>query len=147
MLPITAVEGRVVGDVKFKHTENGTAMTQFRLKAADRVKGDDGKWADREVLWVTVRAFGPLAEIVAESLRDGDQAVVIGKWSTAEWTDETGAQRSAPKFVATAVGAGLQFSPRRHHDATGREVTSPAVSVSTPTGTAPTGYNEHDPWA
>lgn len=144
MLPITAIEGRVVGEAKFKHTDNGHPMVQFRVKAADRRKGEDGKWADVEALWVTVRAFGALAENAWQSLRDGDQVVVIGKWSTAEWVDADGTQRSAPKFVASAVGAGLQFAPRPHRDSTGQPVTSPAVTTPQPEQQYPP---TDDPWA
>jgi single-strand DNA-binding protein len=118
MLPIVPLEGVVVGEPQIKFGESGKAMTRFRVKAADRRRTDDGKWEDAKVLWTTVTAFGPLAEHVMDSLVDGDQVLAIGKWSTAEWIDQAGNKRSAPQFDAMAVGAGLQFQPRRHSEGT-----------------------------
>jgi single-strand DNA-binding protein len=114
MLPVVPLEGRVVGEPVIKFSESGKAVAKLRVKAADRTRGDDGKWVDGKVLWVTVTAFGTLAENAMESLVDGDQVVAIGRWSTAEWTDGSGQKRSAPQFDAMALGAGLQFQPRRH---------------------------------
>lgn len=114
MLPIVALEGRIVGEPQLKFGDNGKALVRFRVKAADRQRTADGRWEDGKVLWTTVTAFGTLAENVADSLVDGDQVLAIGKWSTAEWTDQAGAKRSAPQFDAMSVGAGLQFQPRRH---------------------------------
>lgn len=152
MLPVVGLEGRVVGEVQVKFTEAGKAVARFRVKAADRRKDNEsGRWEDAEVLWLTVTAFGPLAEHCAESLVDGDQVVVVGKWSTAEWVDQAGVQRSSPRFVAQAVGAGLQFAPRRHQSR------PPTAVVEEPDGAhsaygervapAGQGVRADDPWA
>lgn len=116
MLPLVALEGTLVGEPQMKFAEStGKPMVRMRVKAANRRKDEEsGRWVDTDVLWVTVTAFGKLAENAMESLVDGDQVVAIGWWSTAEWTDQSGAKRSAPKFVAQSLGAGLQFAPRRH---------------------------------
>lgn len=119
MLPLVGLEGRVVGEPQMKYLAEGKAVARFRVKCADRRRNNEtGKWEDTDVLWVTATAFGKLAENCMESLLDGDQVVMLGKWSTAEWTDQAGNQRSAPRFVCQAVGAGMQFQPRRHSEAT-----------------------------
>lgn len=114
MLPVVPLEGVVVGEPQLKSSESGTPVMRMRVKAADRRKDEAGKWVDADTLWVTVTAFGRLAANAAESLVDGDQVVAIGKWSTSEWTDQSGTKRSAPRFIAQALGPGLQFAPRRH---------------------------------
>lgn len=114
MLPVVPLEGRVTGEPQIKFTEAGKPVVRVRVKAADRRQDAAGKWVDGDVLWVTVTAFGSTAENVMESLVDGDQILAIGKWSTSEWMDQQGAKRSAPRFVAHAVGAGLKYQPRRH---------------------------------
>ena len=43
----TTITGRVATDVELKQTPNGTAYTEFRVAVNDRVKGEDGSYADR----------------------------------------------------------------------------------------------------
>lgn len=126
-LPQITLDGRVVGDIMFKFLDNGTALARFRIVCADRRKDEAGKWFDAETFWVTVSAFGRLAENIADSLHDRDQVIVTGKISTAEWTDQAGAKRTSTKVVATSVGPSLFFVPR-----TGGEA---------PSSTRPVGHN------
>jgi single stranded DNA-binding protein len=114
-LPIITLDGRVVGDVQFKWLQEGKALARFRMVCADRRKGEDGKWYDAETLWLTISAFGRLAENILDSVNDRDQVIVTGKLSTTEWTDQSGAKRSAQKVVASSVGPSLAFVPRPHH--------------------------------
>lgn len=116
-VPQIAVEGRIVGDVSFKFTDDGLPVARFRMVAADRRQQPDGQWVDTETFWVTVTAFRKLAENIADSLKDRDAVVVMGKLSTAEWVDEGGTTRSAPKLIASSVGPSLFFLPRPHGSA------------------------------
>lgn len=117
-VPSISVEGRIVGDVSFKFTEDGLPIARFRMVAADRRQQPNGEWIDTETFWITVTCFRKLAENVADSLRDRDAVVVIGKLSTAEWVDEGGTTRSAPKLLASSVGPSLFFLPRPHGQGT-----------------------------
>lgn len=110
-LPTLGIEGRVVGDVQFKFTDEGMAVARFRMVASDR-KQVDGRWVEGERLWLTISCFRKLAENVADSIRDNDLVLVYGKLSTAEWVEPGGEKRSAPKFVASSVGPALSFEPR-----------------------------------
>lgn len=166
MLPLVPIEGVVVGEPEMRHSTNGTAMARFRVKSADRRKDPEAdKWVDTDVLWVTVTAFGRLAENVMDSLVDGDHVVAIGRWSTAEWVDQQGVKRSAPRVSAVAIGAGLAWAPRRHSAETmakhrpqaqpdgrpeqdashgyGHRYADAAVGAGAPAG----GVAQHDPWA
>lgn len=157
-LPVVTLDGRVVGDVKFKWLESGQALARFRMVCADRRKGDDGKWFDAETLWITVSVFGKLAENVLDSLNDRDAVVVIGKLSTAEWTDASGEKRTSQKVVASSVAPSLAFIPRPHAGAApstppvGAERQTRRVSRETPevtpTGVSagPGGVIPDDPW-
>jgi single-strand DNA-binding protein len=113
-VPQISIEGRIVGDIAFKYTEDGLPLARFRMVAADRRQQPNGEWVDTETFWVTVTCFRKLAENVADSLRDRDAVVVIGKLSTVEWVDEGGSKRSAPKVLASSVGPSLFFLPRPH---------------------------------
>jgi single-strand DNA-binding protein len=113
-VPQISVEGRIVGDISFKFTDEGLPVARFRMVAADRRQQPNGEWVDTETFWITVTAFRKLAENIADSLRDRDAVVVMGKLSTAEWVDEGGQTRSAPKLIASSVGPSLFFLPRPH---------------------------------
>src|SRR4051812_15400798 len=113
-VPQLTVEGRVVGDVNMRFTDEGMAVARFRMVAADRRQDRDGNWHDAETFWVTVTCFRKLAENVADSIRDRDAVVVVGRLSTAEWTADDGTNRSSNKLIASTVGPSLFFLPRQH---------------------------------
>ena len=118
--PTITLEGRVVGDVRFKFTDDtALPVARFRMVCVDRKRQGD-QWVDGEEFWVTVSCFRTLAENVMESVMDRDQVIVIGKLTTAEWFDVTGEKKSAPKIVASNVGVSLMFGARPATDTTGR---------------------------
>jgi single-strand DNA-binding protein len=146
-VPQISVEGRIVGDVTFKFSDDGMAISRFRMIAADRRQQADGTWVDADVFWVTVTSFRKLAENVADSLRDRDAVVVTGKLSTPEWVDETGNKRSGLKLIASSIGPSLFFLPRPHSDANpapARQQMARQQPSRAPQGAEP-GPND-DPW-
>lgn len=153
-VPQISVEGRIVGDVQFKFTDDGLPISRFRMVAADRRQQPDNTWVDTETFWVTVTCFRKLAENVAESLRDRDAVVVVGKLSTPEWVDEGGAKRSGLKLIASSVGPSLFFLPRAHGTDTrpveARRQTAEPSPDDAPwvTPAEPSSYKPgEDPWA
>lgn len=115
-VPQISVEGRIVGDVQFKFTDEGMAVARFRMVASDR-KQVNGEWVESDdKFWVTVTAFRKMAENVADSLRDRDAVVVVGKLTTPEWVADDGSKRSGLKLIASSVGPSLFFLPRQHHE-------------------------------
>lgn len=113
-VPQLTVEGRVVGDVQLRFTDEGMAVARFRMVAADRRQDpQSGTWRDTETFWITVTCFRKLAENVADSIRDRDAVVVVGKLSTSEWSADDGSTKSANKFIASTVGPSLFFLPRQ----------------------------------
>jgi single-strand DNA-binding protein len=79
---VNAVEVRAIGrlgaDPELRFVPSGTAVVQFSLACSDRIRQDDGTWADGPVTWLRCTAWGTLAENVAEKLRKGMRAVVVG---------------------------------------------------------------------
>jgi len=108
-VPYLTLEGRVVGDVQFKFTDDGMPVARFRMVCVDRKKTPAGDWVDGAEFWVTVSCFRRLAENVADSVKDKHQVVVTGKLSTSEWFETDGSKRSAPKVVASNVARSLVF--------------------------------------
>lgn len=135
--PLVTLEGRVVGDVAFQYTgDTALPVARFRMVCVDRKRGDNGQWIDGDEFWITVSCFRTLATNVADSVKDKDQVVVVGKLTTANWFDASGAKQSAPKVVASNVGVSLMFNARPGTDSTGRDrqpqQQRPQERVSTP---------------
>jgi len=55
-------------------------------------------------------SFGSLAEHVAEVVRKGDRACVVGKAELDRWTGRDGTERVTEKIVADGVGPDLRWS-------------------------------------
>lgn len=112
---VTMVDARVVGDPKFKYSENGMPIVQMRLVASDRkLNRDTNQWEDGDTFWVTAKAFKALAENITESVKDRDVVTVVGRLVTNTWTDEGGAKRTAPGLVLVSCGVSLAFRARPH---------------------------------
>lgn len=132
-LPRGHIEGRAVADPEMRFASTGKAVAKMRLVASDRRQNEAGEWVDSATLWIDVTCFGPTAENVAESIRRGDDVVVVGRFQTDEWDDkETGAKRSKTVFLADSVGPSLRWGPRPHSGATRSTAATPAAD---------------DPWA
>ena len=146
-LPQITVEGRIVGDVQFKFTDDGMALSRFRMVAADRRQQPNGEWVEgADKFWVTVTAFRKQAENVADSLRDRDAVVVTGKLSTPEWEDEAGQKRSGLKLIASSIGPSLFFLPRTHSEgAPARQQQRRAAQEQRPNEPAEPSPHD-DPW-
>lgn len=147
-LPTISVEGRLIGEVQLRYTDEGVAVARFRMLAADRRRQPDGQWVETEKFWITITAFRKLAENAADSLRDRDAVVVVGKLSTAEWSDAEGRTQSAPKLIASSIGPSLFFLPRPHSSARPAPTRTPAApaQVSEPDGWGPSPSADDDPW-
>jgi single-strand DNA-binding protein len=109
------MEGTLVADPELRYSPSGVAVGKFRLAANGRkYNREKNEWVDDKVLFMRVTCFQALAEHAVESLRKGDLAVVIGKISTEEWTDDQGVKRSNVELVADSVAASLQFRTIPH---------------------------------
>ena len=86
-----------------RFTGAGNPVAEFRVGINRRTQRD-GEWVDAPTTWLTVTAFGQLAQNAAESLAKGDPVAVKGELITEAWTskadDET---RTAQKVLATKI--------------------------------------------
>ena len=106
-----------------RFTSAGNPVAEFRVGINRRTQRD-GEWVDAPTTWLTVTAFGQLAENAAESLAKGDPVAVKGELITEAWTsksdDET---RTAQKVLATEITV-----PLNSHTISGvRRTRKPAV--------------------
>ena len=88
-------------DLSFTAAKN-TPMVKFRVK--------EWQGKDTPAKWHTVLVFGQQAERVADSLRAGDQVIVVGQWKPNEWTKRDGTTVHDRTMFADEVAVGLRWS-------------------------------------
>jgi single-strand DNA-binding protein len=108
------ISGSLVRDPELKFTNNGNAVTNFTVRVITGQKRDGDEYAPSafvDVACWNTSSGGKLAENVAESFRDKDRVVVVGKLIQDEWEDkETGAKRTKIKVLAFEVAADTSYA-------------------------------------
>ncbi len=102
----TNITGRVATEVELKHTANGTAYTEFRVAVNDRVKGEDGSYADRPN-FVPVKVWQGQAQACDKVLVKGQAVTVSGRLRQESWGTEDD-RRSRLYVVAEHVVFGAR---------------------------------------
>lgn len=86
-----------------RFTSAGNPVAEFRVGINRRTQRD-GEWIDAPTTWLTVTAFGQLAENAAESLAKGDPVAVRGELITETWNSKTDDEtRTAQKVLAAEI--------------------------------------------
>ncbi len=106
----TVQVGNLTDDPELRYTQNGTAVTNFRLAVNQRIKEADGTWRDGEASYFRVNAWRDQAENVAESLAKGNRAVVLGRLRTRSWETPEGDKRSVTEIDADEVAPSLKWA-------------------------------------
>lgn len=123
----TAV-GMVCSDPHYKQTAPGQGVVSFRLRASNATRGPDGQWSEHDCLWLTVEAWGILAENVRRSIAKLMQVIVVGTLVTREYVSNAGDNRQSFILKATAIGPDLrrvliqQAAQHSRRDAPGAEL-------------------------
>ncbi|EDP75059.1 single-stranded DNA-binding protein [Hydrogenivirga sp. 128-5-R1-1] len=101
MLNKVLLIGRLSGDPVIKFLPSGTAVTEFGLVWNRRYKQGE-EWKE-ESHFFDVKAFGKLAEDLAERLSKGYQVVLEGRLTQDRWTGQDGKSYSRVRIVAESV--------------------------------------------
>lgn len=100
MLNKVLLQGRLVADPETRHTQNGTAVTSFRLAVDRDFKNQNG---EREADFINVVAWRNAAEFVSRYFQKGQMAVVDGRLQVRDYTDRDGNKRYITEVVVTCV--------------------------------------------
>ncbi len=101
MLNKVLLIGRLTKDPVIKYLPSGTAVTEFGVVWNRRYRqGEDWK---EESHFFDIKAFGSLAEDLAERLSKGYQVVIEGRLSQDRWTGQDGKNYSRVRIIAEAV--------------------------------------------
>lgn len=119
------ISGTVVRDPELKFTNNGNAVTNLTVRVITGQKRDGDEYAPSafvDVACWNTSTGGKLAENVAESVKDKDRVVIVGKLIQDEWEDkERGVKRTKLKVLAFEVSADLSYATVRidHNERSG----------------------------
>lgn len=108
------VRGRVGTEPDVFVTGTGKEVTRFRLGSTRSFRDSaTGEWRDAETAWFTVKAWGPAAQAVQESIHRGMPVIVQGIFSFEEWVSGD-QQRNANVITAHAIGVDIRHGRVRH---------------------------------
>lgn len=89
--------GRLGRDPDVKYLPSGDQVASFSIACGWKTKDKEG------VEWISVNAFGRLAEIVAEYCTKGKQIYVSGRYMTRKWQDNEGNDRYSTQINADRI--------------------------------------------
>lgn len=131
------VVGNLASDPELKFSQAGKAWVQFT------VISNEGK-DDAATKCVTrCKAFGDLAEGIAESLTKGTRVIVHGREVTEEW-EKDGEKRSGNVLIVDAIGPDLRFATAKVTRKTAAPVAS--APAQDPWANVPPASEEPAPW-
>lgn len=114
-MPVSQVQ--LVGNltnVEMTLNQSGNAFTRASLAV---YQGKDANGDDKETLWFTVKAWGDLAENIAETFQNvtnsgskSFRAIVTGRIVPEQWTDKDGNSRETSTVYVEDLGVSLKFS-------------------------------------
>jgi single-strand DNA-binding protein len=98
------VRGRLGADPELKTvgSENIQAVI-FSLAHTPRSK-KNGEWVDGDTNWYRVVKFGYGAEAIAQTIKKGDEVLVIGALKMNNYTDKNGVTKLQMEITANEVG-------------------------------------------
>ena len=109
MLNKIFLQGRLVADPELKNTQNGTAVTSFRIAVDRDYKNQNG---DRETDFINIVAWRGTAEFISKYFSKGRMIIVDGRLQIREYTDRDGNRR----YVSEVLVSNAYFGDSRRDD-------------------------------
>lgn len=107
--PITLTGNIVDDEIGLRFTPGGRAAATFRVASTPRYYDRKaGEWRDGDTLFLTVVAYGPMAENAAESLTRGTRVIVSGRLKQRSYDDRDGVKRTVYEIEADEIGPSLR---------------------------------------
>lgn len=108
-LPITMTVG-VYEEPEMRFSQSGNAWVTIKAIYKDRKKDQAGNWTDSAPMFLRVKAFGGIAENIANSVERGDTLVVSGKLQPDEWETKDGEKRTSYDLIVDEIGLSLRWA-------------------------------------
>ena len=114
---------------------SGRAYCRFRLATTPTFRTSEG-WRDEETIWFTAKAWGPLAENLARSLRKGDPVLLVGRFTQESWSSRLRGETITNVLTVAAGGHDLNRGETRFMKIERADAARTAPSAPTPPGPA-----------
>ena len=114
---------------------SGRAYCRFRLATTPTFRTSEG-WRDEETIWFTAKAWGPLAENLARSLRKGDPVLLVGRFTQESWSSRLRGEMITNVLTVAAGGHDLNRGETRFMKVERADAARTAPSAPTPPGLA-----------
>lgn len=99
------VLGRVSQDPQIKSLPSGDLVANFGI-ATNRIFYDKNREKQEQTEFHNIVAFGKLAEIVQQYLKQGSLVLIEGRLQTRSWEDKDGIKRYRTEIIAEAMQLG-----------------------------------------
>jgi single-strand DNA-binding protein len=97
------VKGRVGSDPEIKFvTQDQLPLVTFSIAYTPRSK-KGGEWVDGETMWFKVAQFGKKAEAIADTIKKGDEVLVLGSVKQSTFQGRDGSEKTALEIAASEV--------------------------------------------
>lgn len=93
----------IIGRLGQEPESVGQNGLRLRVVTNDRVRSDAGQWEDKDTSWWTVKAWRKLADQCKDTLKKGQEVIVVGKIYEENWTDSQGNKRSSYEVRADSI--------------------------------------------
>ena len=115
------VRGRLGNDPEYKTVgADSTPLVTFSLAHTPRSK-QNGQWVDGETAWYRVAKFGGGAEAIAQTIKKGDEVIVIGSLKMNNYTDKNGVTKNQMEINASELGVVPKIAKGRPQQTGGQE--------------------------
>lgn len=101
--------GRLTADPELRFTPSGNAVANFNV-AVNRQERNGDDWVDAGTDYYACTVWRAYAENVVESLRRGDNVIVIGRLKSRNWEDKDGNKRTNWDVDVDEIGVSLRFN-------------------------------------
>ncbi|MBF4459447.1 single-stranded DNA-binding protein [Pseudoclavibacter sp. VKM Ac-2867] len=102
--------GNLTADPELRYTQNGIAVANATVAVNDRIRDPQtNEWKDGPTTFMRFSVWRDLAEHFAQSMRKGQEVMVVGKVKQSEYTDKEGNKRTSFELDAEHVAASLRF--------------------------------------
>lgn len=113
---ITITEATLVADPELRYANNGNSVANFRVASNSRRKNPQtDQWEDGDTTFLSVSAFGGLAENVASRFKKGSKVNIAGQLKQREY-EKDGQKRTVYEVTANSVAEPVS---RFNDDSTG----------------------------
>ena len=113
------VRGRLGNDPELKTVgADNLLLASFSLAHTMRSK-KNGEWVDGDTNWYRVIKFGASAEAIAQTIKKGDEVIVIGSLKLNTYTDKNGVEKTQMEISASEVGVVPKIAKNKTQTNTG----------------------------